>query len=301
MAVKVIVTLDAPDDALTGYGAGALLRVESAATETGTFGNLTTIVIVSGTYQYEYWDAAGDGTTWYRWRIENAAGTETGDWSAAFQGVDPATAARNSGSYATVDDLLLRVPTIPTNSRTLAAIERALVESRERLDGELGYDYFRHPQSGTEQRIFHGSGTNLLHVHQGIISLTTVEVRLSTNGSWIALDADDWWLEAQPDELWPKSGEPWFHVRLSDLATYVTFPPGENRVRLTGAFGWQNTRRFVEANIAWARQQLAADLSFPGGVVGADELGRPVGPNRMPDAVWRLKLAESRRFLRCST
>lgn len=296
MAVKLVVTLDAPDDALAGYGAGARLHIQSGASETGTFASLTVIAIAAATYQYEYWDTAGDVTTWYRWRIENAGGTETGDWAAAIQGWDPATAARNSGSYATVDDFLLRVPTIPANSRTLAAIERALVESRERLDAELGYDYFRHPQSGTEQRTFHGPGTNLLHVHQGIISLTTVEVRLSTNGSWIALDADDWWLETQPGDLWPKAGEPYFHVRLSDLATYVIFPKGENRVRLTGAFGWPSVRRFIEGNIAWARQQLAADLSFPGGIVGSDELGRPVGPNRMPDAVWRLKLAESRRF-----
>ena len=297
MAVKVVVTLDAPDDALSGYAAGAVLRVQSSTTETGTFANLTTVAIVAATYQYEYWDTAGDATTWYRWRIANSAETETGDWSDPFQGLDPAKAARNSGSYATVDDLILRAPTIPTSSRMLAVLERALVESRERVDAELGRDCFRHPQSGTEARIFHGKGGNLLHVHQGIVSLTTVEIRLSTNAAWTALLAADWWLEAQPGDLWPLAGEPYFHVRLSDAATYTTFPVGENRVRLTGAFGWARpSHRHIQVNIDWAHQQIAADPSFAGGPTGPDSLGRPVGPNRLPDSMWRLKLAESRRF-----
>ena len=304
MAVKLVFTLRAPDDALAGYGAGALMRLQSSATETGTFADLATSpteAIVAATYQYEHWDAAGDATTWYRWRPENAAGTETGDWSEAFQGIEAAAIARNSGSYASVDDFLLRVPQIPTDTRRLAAIAEALAEARERVDGEVGYDAFRHPQTGTEARIFHGNGTNLLHVHQGIVSITTVEIRLSTGGTWIALDADDWFLEAQPGELWAKAGEPYFHLRLSDLSSYTTFPKGENRVRLTGAFGWARpSRRHINANIDWARQDLASSSSFAGGPVGPDELGRPVGPNRLPDSVWRLKLAESRRFS-CST
>ena len=115
MAVKVVLGLDAPDDALTGYGAGAILRVQSSATETGTFANLTTVAVVAATYQYETWDAAGDKTTWYRWRIENAAATETGDWSAAFQGWDPAVAARNAGSYATLDDWFVALDAVRAN------------------------------------------------------------------------------------------------------------------------------------------------------------------------------------------
>lgn len=303
MAVKIVLTLKAPDDALTGYSAGAIMRIQSSTTETGTFADLAatpTETIVAGTYRYEHWDAAGDWSTWYRWRIENSGGTETGDWSDPFQGLEAAKAAQNSGSYASIDDYLLEVGAIPADSRRLAAIELALVEGRERLDLEIGRDAFRHPQSGTETRMYHGNGESILHVHEGIVSLTSVEVRTETGGAWTTIATADWWLEAQPGQLTTRSGEPYFHVRLSDGADYRTFPKGEHRVRLVGAFGWARpSRRHVGANIDLARQQIAADMSFPGGTVGVGELGAPQGPTRLPDTVWRLKLAESRRF-QCS-
>ena len=303
MAVKVVLTLKAPDDALAGYGAGAIMRIQSCATETGTFADLAatpTEAIIAAAYRYEHWDAAGDWSTWYRWRIENSAGTETGDWSDPFQGLEAAKVAQNSGSYASIDDFLLEVGAIPPDTRRLAAIEKALVEARERLDLEVGRDAFRHPQSGTEARLYHGNGENVLHVHEGIVSLTSVEVRTETGGTWTTIATADWWLEAQPGHLSVRAGEPWFHVRLSDGADYTTFPRGEHRVRLTGAFGWARpSQRHIGANIDLARQQIAADMSFPGGTVGMGELGAPQGPTRLPDTVWRLKLAESRRF-QCS-
>jgi hypothetical protein len=304
MAVKVAISLKAPDDALTGYGSGALLRIQSSATETGTFADLAatpTEAVVAATYRYEHWDAAGDATTWYRWRLEDVGATETGDWSEAFQGLEAAKAAQNSGSYASIDDFLLEAGAIPADSRRLAAIERALVEARERLDLETGFDAFRHPQAGTEARLFHGNGQRLLHVHEGIVSLTSLEVRTETAGAWTTIDTADWWLEAaRPGQLTARPGEPYFHIRLSDAADYTTFPLGEHRVRATGAFGWARpSQRHIGANIDLARQQIAADMSFPGGTVGQSELGTPMGPTRLPDTVWRLKLAESRRF-QCS-
>lgn len=302
MAIKVTIPLDAPDDVLSGYGAGAVLQLQRATDEAFTTPvDVTEIAVVAATYVYESWDAAGDSSTWYRWRAENSADTETGDWSAAFQGVEPALAARNAGSYASLDDLLLAVPQIPTDSRRLARMETALVETTDQLIAEIGYDFFRHPQTGTEARTFHGMGTNLLHVHSGIVSLTAVDIRLSIGASWTSIAAADWWLEVDPGELRGRPGEPYFHVRLSADASYVVFPKLENAVRLTGAFNWNRPpARVVAANVAWARQTLAADPSFPGGIVGPDEFGRPVGPNRLPDAVWRLKLSESRRH-QCST
>lgn len=303
MAVKVIITLPSPDDVLTGYGAGAKLRIQSSASEAGTFADLAspTIAVVAATYQYESWDAAGDGTTWYRWRPENTGGTETGDWSPAFQGLEAAAVARASGAYASLDDVLLQIGTIPADSRRLAAIEKALAATAEELNAELRRTAYRRPQAGTETWIVHGDGSNYLHVHEGIVSVSTIEVRDATNGTWIALDADDWWLEGEtPGMVSIPSGESYFHVRLSDQSTYTHFPKGEQRVRFTGARGYARPPlRWVQANIALARQRIAASFTYPGGQAGPQELGSPVGPQRLPDEVWRLKLAESRRFMAC--
>lgn len=307
MAVKVTVVLNAPDDAITGYGVNARIQLQRAASEAfSTPTDVGETLIVAGTYRYEIWDAAGDATSWYRWRLESDDDTETGDWSDPLQGVEAAEVARASGAFASLDDLLLRVSSIPQDTRRLAAMEKALVESADRIRHVLGgWAFWRSPQSGTTQRTFRGTGTDLLHVHAGIVSLTTVEIRETDDGAWVTVDASDWQLlcKANPqDEFSRPSGEPWDHLQLTGVTTYSTFPRGRTpRVRLTGAFEWDPIPpHVVGANVDWARQQLAADPSFPGGIVGPDELGRPVGPNRMPDSVWRLLLWQQHRFS-CAT
>jgi hypothetical protein len=303
MAAKVVVVVPAPSDILTGYSAGALARIQSATSESGVFANLTTTAIVADQYVYEVWDTAGSATTWYRWRPEKSDGSVTGDWSPAFQGLEAAAVARTSGAYASIDDYLLTISTIPADTRRLAAIERALATTREELDAEIRRSAFRWPQTGTETWIVHGNGTGYLHVHEGLVSVSLIEVRLSTNGTWESLDADDWWLEGElPGEVSVPSGESYFHIRLSDEATYTAFPHGEQRVRITGARGYTRPPlRWVQANIALARQRIAGDVSFGGAQAGPPDMGSPTVPQRLPDAVWRLKVAESRRFMTCST
>lgn len=71
--------------ATEAYGAGALLRWESSATETGIYVEGGTVALVSGTSLYDVWDAAGvPETTWYRTRISNAGGTTFSAYSAPF-------------------------------------------------------------------------------------------------------------------------------------------------------------------------------------------------------------------------
>jgi hypothetical protein len=68
--------------ATEAYGAGALLRWESSATEGGTYAEGGTEALVSGTTLYDVWDAAGIETTWYRTRISDAGGTTFSAYSA---------------------------------------------------------------------------------------------------------------------------------------------------------------------------------------------------------------------------
>ena len=73
---------------LTGmYGAGAVFRVQSSSSETGTFADLSgtgstpTIPIVSGTETYTATDPGGTSATWYRARLEDSGATRASDWS----------------------------------------------------------------------------------------------------------------------------------------------------------------------------------------------------------------------------
>lgn len=73
------------------YGTGALIRVQSSATESGSYANLSgtgstpTIALVSGTRIYTAYDPNGTSTTWYKHRFESLDGTRTSDYTAAYQ------------------------------------------------------------------------------------------------------------------------------------------------------------------------------------------------------------------------
>lgn len=62
-----------PETLLTTWGAGALARLESSATETGSYTEVGTAALVAGLYDYYVVDAAGTSAMWYRWRPSIAA------------------------------------------------------------------------------------------------------------------------------------------------------------------------------------------------------------------------------------
>lgn len=309
MAVKIVIGLDDPDGILaaTAYGAASVLQLQSATDEVFTTPvDVTEIAITAATYQYTHWDAAGTRSTWYRWRVENSADTELGEWSAAFQGWDPALAARLSGAYATLDAFLLRRGTRPpasTASAILARMEEALVEASSRLDEALGIPglFFQYPQSGTAARVFDGSGDRVLHIHEGIVSLSSIRIKTSDSADWETVTVTDarleYWANRGSPHVLP-SGEPYDHVVLTGAGTQVTWPKVRAGIELTGVHQWPRVPRTAsKGTMDWAAQDLAADMSFPGGVVGPEQVGSPVGPNRMPDSVWRLVNAMAHRHM----
>lgn len=308
MAAKLLIVLDAPDEALVSaaYDTGAVIQLQRSTTSAfGSPADVAEIPVVASTYAYTYWDAGGDSYSWYRWRLEDSGDTANGEWSDPFQGWDPATGARRSGAYATPDRLQLRVPTRPGERSTdrLARYELALLDGRERLDEALGVQgqFFRSPQTGADEvRVFDARGDGVVHVHAGILEVNGVRVRLSPTSGWTTYSAGDVALEYWADagnHATPPDGEPYDHVVVTGAGSLLAWPNGRASVELTGAFGWPRIpRRAANANIDWARQALAADPTFAGGTVGPSQLGAPVGPNRMPDSAWRLATDMSRRF-----
>jgi len=93
MANIVHVTVNNPDELLNAgaYGAGALIRLETAATQAGTYadvsgvGSTPTIALVAGTLSYDGFDPAGSATSWYRVRYESALGDRLSEYAAPFQ------------------------------------------------------------------------------------------------------------------------------------------------------------------------------------------------------------------------
>jgi hypothetical protein len=308
MAVKLVIGLDDPDGVLAAaaYGATSVMQMQRSADDTFVAPtDVAEITILAATYYYAYWDAAGDRTSWYRWRLEKGDDTETGEWSDPFQGWDPAIPGRLSGSYAHPDEFLRRVPTKPTTAQTdrLARIDGALRDATGRLTDELGgLSFWRIPQTGaTEVRAFDGDGSGVLHVHGGIVSLDAVRVKLSATSDFADVLDADWRLEYWADIGSPHdkpADAPYDHVVFTGAGTQRYWPRVRAGAELTGALGWPKAPGTArKAEIDLARQDLAADPSFAGGVVGpGGDLGRPVGPNLLPRSVYDLSLAMSRRF-----
>ncbi|HXJ66199.1 MAG TPA: hypothetical protein VNN79_20755 [Actinomycetota bacterium] len=87
------ITVENPDEILNAgaYGAGAVIRLQTSATEAGAFadvsgtGSTPTIPVVTLIRSYTGYDPLGIVSSWYRTRYENAGATRLSDWSPAFQ------------------------------------------------------------------------------------------------------------------------------------------------------------------------------------------------------------------------
>lgn len=132
-----ILTLTAanPDQLLhaSAYGPGAVIQVQSAALEAGPFTDDGTAALLAGTTSYTYYDTDGTTAMWYRTRYENAAGTTTSDWSAAFQ----TDAATSLGRYVTPALLKARLgsPISPAND---AVFDQICDETNQWIESYVG-------------------------------------------------------------------------------------------------------------------------------------------------------------------
>lgn len=291
--ILVAITVADPAAQITSLGSGALLRVERSATESGVYAEFATVALNANVVAYDIWDPSGDEDSWYRTRFSEDDGANPTAYSSSFQAGEQA--------YATRTDLLLRFRQDVTDTRTLDRMTTVLAEVTRDLTREVGYSFFRQPLSGTEAVVFHGNGSRRLHVHGnaarvGVVSLTSVEIKVSaTDDDWTLVPSTDWFLEGEPGGLHVEPGDPYFHVVLATTGTYRTFPRGDQRVRLTGVFGWpaiQPDHR--AATVAWAHQRLFAEPGL-NGIPAPDDLGPAYAPDRHPRAVYDLLCDERDR------
>jgi hypothetical protein len=176
----------------------------------------------------------------------------------------------------------------------------ALVATTQAINDELRFDFFRHPSDGETTWFVKGKAA-LIHAHAGIVSVSLIRIRTSRLGSWIELAETDYDLEAWASDDDPSQDEaesvPYDHIRLNGTGSYSVWPRGYRLVELTGVRGWPAyPRRAIEANVDWTRQSIAADRTYPGGVISPDEAGLPILPSRLPDSVYRLKRWSLERF-----
>jgi hypothetical protein len=314
--IRVDVWLPDPASVLaTGaFGAGALVRLERAASIAGSYTEVTTIAIVATTLQYRYWDAAGDATSFYRWRVSDAAGSVFSDYSDPFAGSSPAASVFPT-SYASLDRLLGMFNTRPTNPARLARLGQLLGTATQQLiEACGGRDYFLHPSSGVDTawyetlperpRGMSAFDRQVLHVHDGIVSLASLEVSLDFGTTYQTVAPSDYVLRGDdPSSDAPvPTGEPYFHVVLNPFGSTIAFPRGTKVIRPTGLRGWATVpETLVEGTAQRARQLAFAEGSFSGAQAGGmDEFGSPATSDRFwPQSTWNFISEQASRFDGC--
>jgi len=253
------------------YGAGAVVRLQSAAAEAGPFANEATAALVSGTRVYTLYDADGTSTTWYRVRYEDAGGTTTSDWSAPFQVGD-----EQAGLICSLYDVEQRTGTVSDNEREmLIELIRDVTVEIERYTGRD----FTGARSDVTFRL-HTRAGRTLWIPRGIQSVTTLKVATedqpTSGGTYTTATATDYYLD--PPEYERAPGWP---------ATRIVFrsnPTGPIGAFYRAAFGAEITGRPGFAEVPGDVQRVGAEMVLSAFLTkGSGEAERAVvGPSGQP-------------------
>lgn len=283
------VNVDAPDDKITEFGAGAKLYwYRDNTSSTGPFTDATgSVTLVATQSQYEIIDATGALGHWYRTRVGNSGATTFDTYSDPFQ-------AGAKRTYATLDSL--REVLFPGQTNIGASrdnfLSDLLVRATDHISARCGRDFFRHPQvTGTETRTFNTEyGSTVLLVPAGIISLTSVGLASYTGASYSTLTGSDWryWPLTKADDM------SYDGIVLSDQGGYRYWYGAYAGATLTGAFGWASIPSMIETATLDLAREWYRQGPGGGGPVGVNQFGTPMfaagEPKSVRDAIARYGL-----------
>ncbi len=236
---QIIIDVADPDDYLAGFGAGALIRVErDTSASFGTTTEVTVIDIVSGQTQYEYWDATGASTHYYRVRYSKASpsvSTDYSDFSAVFQ--------VGSGPLEYVTEALLKEQVSITD-----AVDDTLLSVICDRVNQYVESYTKQPIGPIASATYTYDGDNLTRIFAaqptdartngigGLRAVSLLEIAPQTGAAYETIPSTDYFLRGRHGV----SG-PYRWLCLSDhpvTSTHRTFPKGRATVRVTATAGW---------------------------------------------------------------
>lgn len=297
MSIRIVVNLQEDSaDVLSIYSAGAKLYLDSSATEGGSYSNVTSTAIVSGTEQYELTDANGTSATWYKTRVGNSGGTSYSSYSDAFQ-------ATSWAAYATVDELeaTMDVATGAGSSGRRNLLAQLLLDAKDATDADCARTFLRVPQVSGTVTVYadvQNAGCSSLVSAIGhpyttdgraldIVSVTSLWYRDSETSSYVEIASGDTGYYLEPGFGPGIAGTDWPYedVTLSPAsATRTTYPTGKRAVKLIGVLGFPRIPAVVKrANIDMAREAYRQSVGGGPAQVGTNQFGTPVYLTGKPD------------------
>lgn len=243
MPIPVLIEIEDPDTILNAnmYDAGAIVRLQHAATKDGIYSDVSTAAVVSGTRSTTIFDPTGTFSTWYRARFENAGGTRTSiDWTALDWATQPGGAPFQVGgeeagylcSLTDVKQRLFNTATMDaTNDEDIAELIRQVSTD---ILGHTGREFVG--SRADETRTFDLDYlSTVLYIPGGIRSITTLNTASSdqpdTAGTYTATTS--YYLRPLSHER--TAGWPATRV---ETGSGVYFYPGRSTVQIVGTFGW---------------------------------------------------------------
>lgn len=271
MANRIRIPVDAPDDILGVYGAGAKLRLEHSVTGGGSgFTEVTTATIVSGTTIYVLDHPTGATGDWYRHRYSTTTPTlpeHYSAYSAEYQGgVDAGLCA--------LADVRQRLGIGPTAT----ADDELLLELIEQVTDEIlsytGRQFVPDPPTGTKTvYLDHAGDGRTLWLPRGVRSVTylgvaTTDQPADGTGTYTEITAG---VYVDPPEHERSRGWPGTRVTLGSSAN-ATFTAGKRTVKVTGAFGWAAVPPTIEriAIAAVVSRYMSKGAEGPRAAIGPD-------------------------------
>lgn len=245
MANVIRIGVENPDELLNSgaYGSGALIRVQSSATESGSYADLTgtgstpTVALVTATTIYTAYDPVGESTTWYRTRYENSGGTRLSDWQTAFQ-----VGAEEAGGICSLYDVRQRLGLAVNDTSEDENLLDHIRTVTTFIEGRTGRWFVPRPLSGTTTYRMHTESGRALWIPKGIRSITTLGVaeedQPASGGTYTTATSSDYYID--PPEIERSSGWPATRIvfRRNASGAATIFQDASYGVEITGAFGW---------------------------------------------------------------
>lgn len=272
-------------DATDGYGTGALVQLESASSEGGSYTFVASETIVSGRDAVYFRDAAGTSSTWYRTWISKSDGSQPSERSAAFQ-------AGSLHAYASLYELRQTLALGSTDTGHDALLASWLEDLSSELSGACGRRFYRSPQvTGTTTVYFdvQDCAARLSYATNGrgttdgqaldIISITNLYVRDSETSAYVEVTAGDTGYYLQPGMGPGLAGTDWPYedIVLSPAGAYTVFPTGYRAVKLVGVLGFPYVPGVIKrAVIAEAHERWRQSVSGGAAPQGVNQFGTPM-------------------------
>lgn len=247
MPNSVTLLVEEPDQILNAglYGAGAVIRLQTSATEDGVFADVTgtgstpTTAVVTATRSYLAYDPAGIVSSWYRTRFENAGATRLSDWSDPFQVGD-----ETAGLLCSVSDVEQELGKTATANEREQILEKIKQVSRaiERATGRWLAPRPTNPAS-TTTLYFDTQYGQELYIPRGIRTISALGVATedqpASGGSYITATLADVYVYPPVAER-IDDDEPgrWIRFRNNPTGLVSYFVDAAHGAMVTGSFGY---------------------------------------------------------------